>query len=42
MGYFGEGQDVVFDGPVFPKTGTTKDDIFLQMKQNLVTLIDNK
>jgi len=31
MGYFGEGQDVVFDGPVFPKQGGTTDGVLADL-----------
>ena len=31
MGYFGEGQDVTFEGPVFPETGNAMEDVFANL-----------
>ncbi len=33
MGYFGQGQDVTFDGPVFPKTGGTKEQVLGELER---------
>jgi glutamate/tyrosine decarboxylase-like PLP-dependent enzyme len=33
MGYFGEGQDVVFDGPVFPKEGSAMDEVMANLDE---------